>query len=84
MRQLGLTNLARFEMLSNELLACLYFLGIHWIGFGYFRDEGFPEIYGMVKGLSRRELPVLRFIEDLGVLGVLQGKLLLYSLCCLD
>ena len=81
--RLGFTNLARFEVLINEFLTCLHFLGIHQISLSYLWNEGFLEIDGMVKGLLRGKFPILWFVEDLGVLGILQGKLLLYSLCCL-
>ena len=67
-------------MFINELLACLHFLGIHRIGFGYLRDEGFLEINGMVKGSSRGKSSILRLVEDLGVLGVLWGKFLFHLL----
>ena len=70
-------------MFVDELLACLHFLRIHSIGLSYLWNEGFLEIDGMVKGSLREEFPVLWLIEDLGVLGILCGELLLYLLCCL-
>ena len=84
LRQLRFSDFTRFEVFFNELLACLPLLGIHGIGFSYLQDEGFFEINGMVKGSLRGEFPVLRLIEDFGVLRVLWGKFPFHFLCSLS
>ena len=70
-------------MFIDELLACLHLLGVHWVGLGYLWNKGFFEINDMVKGSSRGKLPILWFIENLGVFGVLWGKFLFHLLRCL-
>ena len=70
-------------MFVDELLACLHFLRVHRIGFSHLQDEGFFEINGVVKGLSRGELSILGFIENLGIFSILWRKFLFYFLCCL-
>ena len=77
-------NLAQLKVFINELLACLHFLRVHWIGFSYFQNEGLLKIYGVVKSSLRRKFPVFWFVNDLGVFGILWRKFLLYFFCCLS
>ena len=63
-------------MFVNELLACIHFLQVEWICLGYLWDNGVLEVYGMVKGSPREEFSCFEFIKYLGILGILQGKLL--------
>ena len=79
LRWLRLLDLARFEMFINEFLTCLHFFGIHGIGLCYLWDKGFLEIDGMVKGLLRREFPILGLIEEFGAFRVLQEVFVLLS-----
>ena len=65
-------DFARFEMLINELLACMHLLWVHRIGFGHFGNKGLLEVNGMVKGLSGGKFPILWFVEHPSILSVLQ------------
>ena len=80
---MGFTNFARFEVSIDELLTCLHLFRIHWIGFGYLQNEGFLEVDGMVKGLSRGESPIFGLIENFGILGILQREFLFHLFHCL-
>ena len=66
-------------MFINECLTCFRLFRIHGVGFGYLRDEGFLQLYPVVKGPLRGKLPSLWFIKDFGILGILWGKFLFYS-----
>ena len=70
-------------MFINELLAHFHLLGVHWVGLGYFWDEGLSEVYGVVERSSGGEYSIFWFVEDLGIFGVLWGKFLFYFLHCL-
>ena len=74
----GFPNLARLEVFIDERLTCYRLLRVHGIGFGYFRDEGFLQLYSMVKGSSRGKFPSLWFIEDFGIFGILGREFLFY------
>ena len=66
-------------MLVDKHSACFHLFRVHGIGFGYFRDEGFLQLYSMVKGPSRGKFPSLWLIKDFGVFGILWGKFLFHS-----
>ena len=77
---MGLLDFARLEVFINELFTHQHLLRIHWVSFGYLRNEGLFEINGMVERSLRGEFPVLWFIEDLGILGILWGEFLFHFL----
>ena len=55
----GFPNFARFKMFLDERLTCFGLFWVHGIGFGYFRDESFLQLYSMVKGSSGGEVLLL-------------------------
>ena len=63
-------------MFVDECFAHLHFFWVHRIGFSYLRDDGFFQIYPVIRWSLRREFSLSWFIKDLGISSVLQGELL--------